>query len=60
MRRRLAREIAVQALYQMEMNDVAAADAVAMIAEEASQEDERARRGPARASAVGAAGIGAG
>jgi len=39
MRRRLAREIAVQALYQMEMNDVAAADAVAMIAEEASQED---------------------
>jgi len=39
MRRRLAREIAVQALYQMEMNDVAVADAVAMIAEEASRED---------------------
>jgi transcription antitermination factor NusB len=39
MRRRLAREIAVQALYQMEMNNVAAADAVAMIAEEASQDD---------------------
>lgn len=39
MRRRLAREIAVQALYQMEMNNVTAADAVAMIAEEASQED---------------------
>jgi len=39
MRRRLAREIAVQALYQMEMNDVAAEDAVAMIAEEALGED---------------------
>jgi len=39
MRRRLAREIAVQALYQMEMNDVAAAEAVKMIAEEALAED---------------------
>lgn len=39
MNRRLAREIAVQGLYQIEMNDVTAADAVAMIAEEAANED---------------------
>lgn len=40
MKRRLAREIIVQSLYQMEMNDVEAADAVEMLIEEASEENE--------------------
>ncbi|EXX86612.1 nitrogen utilization protein B [Paenibacillus darwinianus] len=39
MKRRLAREIAVQSLYQMEMNEVDAESAVAMIVEEAKQEE---------------------
>ncbi|MFS0722754.1 transcription antitermination factor NusB [Paenibacillus sp. 1P07SE] len=40
MKRRLAREIAIQSLYQMEMNDVNTADAVDMLIEEAAQENE--------------------
>ncbi len=39
MKRRLAREIAVQSLYQMEMNEVMASEAVEMIAEEAGREN---------------------
>jgi len=39
MKRRLAREIAVQSLYQMEMNEVTAPEAVEMIAEEAGREN---------------------
>lgn len=34
MKRRLAREIAVQSLYQMEMNEVGAAEAVNMLINE--------------------------
>ncbi|WP_168119239.1 transcription antitermination factor NusB [Paenibacillus sp. HB172176] len=40
MKRRLAREIAVSSLYQMEMNEVSASEAVAMLMEELSQENE--------------------
>ncbi|MUT66753.1 transcription antitermination factor NusB [Paenibacillus sp. NEAU-GSW1] len=40
MKRRLAREIAVSSLYQMEMNDVTAAEAVDMLMEEARSENE--------------------
>ncbi|AWB45093.1 transcription antitermination factor NusB [Paenibacillus sp. CAA11] len=40
MKRRLAREIAVQSLYQMEMNEVGAEDAVAMLIAEAAGENE--------------------
>ncbi len=40
MKRRLAREIAVSSLYQMEMNEVSAAEAVDMLMEELSQENE--------------------
>ncbi|MGU3470401.1 transcription antitermination factor NusB [Paenibacillus sp. D51F] len=40
MKRRLARQIAVQGLYQMEMNEVTAEEAVVMLLEEASQENE--------------------
>jgi N utilization substance protein B len=40
MKRRLAREIAVSSLYQMEMNEVTAAEAVDMLMEELSQENE--------------------
>ncbi|MCG7375677.1 transcription antitermination factor NusB [Paenibacillus sp. ACRSA] len=40
MKRRLAREIAVQSLYQMEMNEVSAAVAVNMLINEASEENE--------------------
>ncbi len=40
MKRRLAREIVVQSLYQMEMNDVKAEEAIEMILEEAAQENE--------------------
>lgn len=40
MKRRLARELVVQCLYQMEMNEVESADAVDMLLEEASEENE--------------------
>lgn len=40
MKRRLAREIAVQSLYQMEMNEVNAEQAVAMLIEEAQHDNE--------------------
>ena len=50
--RRLAREIAVQALYQIEMNDTDAADAVAMIAEEAAREDSELDADPAALEAA--------
>lgn len=40
MKRRLGRELAVQSLYQMEMNEVAALDAVSMLISEAGNENE--------------------
>ncbi|WP_139994513.1 transcription antitermination factor NusB [Paenibacillus paridis] len=40
MKRRLAREIAVSSLYQMEMNEVTASDAVDMLMDELRQENE--------------------
>ncbi|WP_028610442.1 transcription antitermination factor NusB [Paenibacillus harenae] len=40
MKRRLAREIAVASLYQMEMNEVSAADAVDMLMDELRQDNE--------------------
>lgn len=40
MKRRLAREIAVQSLYQMEMNAVGSKDAIAICIEEAEQDNE--------------------
>jgi len=40
MKRRLAREITVQSLYQMEMNGVAAEEAVAMVLTEVKEENE--------------------
>jgi N utilization substance protein B len=40
MRRRLARELAVQSLYQMEMNEVNAGEAIGIVVEEARTEDE--------------------
>ncbi|RUT36167.1 transcription antitermination factor NusB [Paenibacillus zeisoli] len=40
MKRRLAREIAVQSLYQMEMNEVEATEAVTMLLSEAGGENE--------------------
>ncbi|WP_042162676.1 transcription antitermination factor NusB [Paenibacillus gorillae] len=40
MKRRLAREIAVSSLYQMEMNEVTAAEAIEMLMEEARSENE--------------------
>lgn len=40
MKRRLAREIAVSSLYQMEMNEVSASDAVDMLMNELSQDNE--------------------
>lgn len=40
MRRRLARELALQSLYQIEMNDVKLADAVTHVIDEASGDDE--------------------
>ncbi|WP_405114998.1 transcription antitermination factor NusB [Paenibacillus sp. FSL K6-1217] len=43
MKRRLAREIIVQSLYQMEMNDVEVTDAVEMLIEEAADENETER-----------------
>jgi N utilization substance protein B len=40
MKRRLARELAVQSLYQMEMNNVSAEAALDMVFEEAKEENE--------------------
>lgn len=40
MKRRLAREIAVSSLYQMEMNEVSASEAVDMLMDELRQENE--------------------
>jgi N utilization substance protein B len=40
MKRRLAREITVQSLYQMEMNEVSSAAAIAMVIEEAHNDNE--------------------
>jgi N utilization substance protein B len=40
MKRRLAREIAIQSLYQMEMNEVEVEEAVVMLLTEASEENE--------------------
>ncbi|WP_379128817.1 transcription antitermination factor NusB [Paenibacillus sp. sgz500958] len=40
MKRRIAREIIVQSLYQMEMNEVESADAVETLLEEASDQNE--------------------
>jgi len=40
MKRRLAREIAISSLYQMEMNEVSVSDAVDMLVEEMSQDNE--------------------
>lgn len=40
MRRRLAREIAVSSLYQMEMNEVGASDAIDMLMDELRQDNE--------------------
>ncbi|MCU6710138.1 transcription antitermination factor NusB [Paenibacillus sp. J5C_2022] len=41
MKRRVAREIAVSGLYQMEMNEVTAAEAVDMLLEELEQDEEK-------------------
>lgn len=40
MRRRLARELALQSLYQMRMNEVGVQQAIAMVIEEAEQDNE--------------------
>ena len=40
MKRRLAREMAIQSLYQMEMNEVSAEAAIAMVIEEAHHDNE--------------------
>src|SRR5690554_5553421 len=40
MKRRLSRELAVQSLYQMEMNDVSAQVALDMVLEEAREDNE--------------------
>ncbi|NOU97670.1 transcription antitermination factor NusB [Paenibacillus sp. LMG 31456] len=40
MRRRLARELAVQSLYQMEMNEVNMGEAIGIVVEEAQTDDE--------------------
>jgi N utilization substance protein B len=40
MKRRLSRELAVQSLYQMEMNDVSAQEALDMVLEEAKEDNE--------------------
>ncbi|WP_127585998.1 transcription antitermination factor NusB [Paenibacillus koleovorans] len=40
MKRRLAREMAVQSLFQMEMNEVSAQDAIETVVDEARQENE--------------------
>ena len=54
MKRRLAREIAVQSLYQMEMNEVNASDAVDMLMEEAAQEDSEIGAGPGETGKINA------
>jgi N utilization substance protein B len=43
MKRRVAREIVVQSLYQMEMNLVESEEAVSILLEEASEENETER-----------------
>ncbi|GAB6990413.1 transcription antitermination factor NusB [Paenibacillus pini] len=43
MKRRLAREIVVQSLYQMEMNQVTSEEAVAMLLSEAGEENDTER-----------------
>ncbi|MBY9081501.1 transcription antitermination factor NusB [Paenibacillus sp. HN-1] len=43
MKRRVAREIVVQSLYQMEMNEVESSEAVSMLLEEAAEENETDR-----------------
>ncbi|WP_054957206.1 transcription antitermination factor NusB [Paenibacillus dakarensis] len=43
MKRRVLREIAVQSLYQMEMNEVDSAEAVSMLLAEAAEENETER-----------------
>ncbi|BFH61686.1 transcription antitermination factor NusB [Paenibacillus azoreducens] len=43
MKRRLAREIVVQSLYQMEMNEVDSAEAVEMLLNEAAEENDTER-----------------
>ncbi|MEK3730869.1 MULTISPECIES: transcription antitermination factor NusB [Paenibacillus] len=43
MKRRVAREIAVQSLYQMEMNEVDSMEAVTMLLSEAAEENETER-----------------
>ncbi|MED5017572.1 transcription antitermination factor NusB [Paenibacillus chibensis] len=43
MKRRLAREIVVQSLYQMEMNEVGSEEAVNMLLDEASEENDTER-----------------
>lgn len=40
MRRRLARELALQSLYQMRMNEVGSEQAIAMVIDEAEQDNE--------------------
>ncbi|WP_020616785.1 transcription antitermination factor NusB [Paenibacillus daejeonensis] len=54
MKRRLAREIAVQSLYQMEMNEVNASDAVDMLMEEAAQEDNEMGAAPGETAKINA------
>lgn len=43
MKRRVAREIVVQSLYQMEMNEVESSEAVTMLLDEAAEENETDR-----------------
>ncbi|MFD1955852.1 transcription antitermination factor NusB [Paenibacillus thailandensis] len=52
MKRRLAREIAVSSLYQMEMNEVSPQEAIAMIMEEAAGQDNELGAKPAEAKAT--------
>ncbi|MFB9325329.1 transcription antitermination factor NusB [Paenibacillus aurantiacus] len=52
MKRRLAREIAVQSLYHMEMNEVTAADAVNMLADEARNDENEIGASAADMSAI--------
>ncbi|TYP77864.1 transcription antitermination factor NusB [Paenibacillus methanolicus] len=52
MKRRLAREIAVQSLYHMEMNEVTAADAVNMLADEARDDENEIGASAADMSAI--------
>jgi len=54
MKRRLAREIAVQSLYQMEMNEVSAGEAVDMLLEEARGDDSELGAGKEDIGAVDA------